>query len=325
VLRRGLLSTEELIRELGRLGIDISERTIKFYVSHDLLPKPRKDSSGKRDRRVVFFHEEAVRAVQEIRRLQGQGFTLDQIKKFLTGAEDPQLRALADEQRRAGRFTLAEKFVKALFSDASRAASREFLERSVRDLSEDALAQAGREYYRAVLTALMGEEEAQTYISEVLERLTPGEWEKKIAPLRQLRDAAVRNMKEAAGTVGSTLTGQLQDLGRGLIVGAERGASMRELEGIERRLKAMEEKYGAVPVQDAPRREIAAFMLKALAVYGEAVALLKDYMAQPEAARVELAIARAERAGEIMGHLEAMVREKQELLRLCQEEDLRIY
>lgn len=311
-----VLSTEEVIAGARRSGIEISERTIKYYVSLGLLPRPGRHPSEHVDRRVLFFPPEVLGTLERIRDLKDSGLTLEQIRRVLSGEARPDLEALAAAPEPPAP-RLAEKVVQALASDEVREAYREYTALAA-DASDEELRSLARDFYRRVLTALVGPEEAERTVAQAFARLTPAQWERRLAPLRTLRD------NTGGSVLGRTLTSHLRELGRRILAGEPAESLQPELEAVRARVETLSEKYRAVPASNPQKHEIARFMSRALEVYAEAVWLLGEGARTSDRTTVEGAISRAQRAGEILGHLENMIAEKRELLRLCQEEELRI-
>ena len=77
----GLLTLEEVLATSTQRGLELSERTFRYYVVLGLLPKPLKKPGE--DARVHFYPLAILDRLQEIRSLQEQGFSLKQIKKYV--------------------------------------------------------------------------------------------------------------------------------------------------------------------------------------------------------------------------------------------------
>jgi len=317
------LSSGEVIAEARRLGIEVSERTLRYYVSLGLLPKPGRHPSEGVDQRILFFPGDVLERVEEIRRLKDSGFTLEQIRQFLAGTARPGLEALAGSQEPDGS-RLAEKVVRALSSEEVRQAWRDFGSRA-QGASEEELRDLARDFYRRVLSTLVGPSEAERTVARAFRRLSTAQWERKLAPLRRVRET----FQEAPGprggsALGRTMTSTIRELAHRIAAREGPEALRAELEHTAGRIAALLDKYQGVPPSDPQKHEIARFMARALEVYADAVSLLREGAQSGEPAPLEQAVARAERGGEILAHLENMVSEKRELLRLCQEEELRL-
>ena len=86
----GALTRGELAQQ-GR----VNSETVRYYERRGLLPKPPRTPSGYR-----AFSSEAVRRVRFIKRAQGLGFSLKEIKALLTLRIDPR-RSCGDVRTRA--------------------------------------------------------------------------------------------------------------------------------------------------------------------------------------------------------------------------------
>ena len=317
------LSTEEVLAESRKLGLEVSERTLKYYVSLGLLPKPGKHPSGQVDRRVLFFPAEVLSTLEQIRRLKQEGFSLEQVRQFQAGEALPDLESLARGRDLEGS-RLAEKVIRALGSDEVRQAYRDFLALPG-EAPDEALRRVGQDFYRRVLASLVGPEEADRTIARTFRGLTPAQWEKRLAPLKKMREAMP---KGAPGlredSLGRTLTSRLEELANQLLAGQPSPTLEGDLSQVARQVETLAAKYSGVPPSNPQKHEIARYMGKALEVYGEAVEWLREAAATQDPQAARQALVRAGRAGQILAHLENMVSEKRELLRLCQEEELRI-
>ncbi len=83
------LSSGELAREAG-----VNAETLRYYERRSLLPRPARTASGHRR-----YDPDAVALLRLIKRAQGLGFTLAEIRELLRGLERPQ--AVCDEVCRA--------------------------------------------------------------------------------------------------------------------------------------------------------------------------------------------------------------------------------
>lgn len=79
------LSSGELAREAG-----VNSETLRYYERRNLLPRPARTASGHRR-----YDPDAVALLRLIRRAQGLGFTLAEIRELLRGLERP--KAVCDD------------------------------------------------------------------------------------------------------------------------------------------------------------------------------------------------------------------------------------
>jgi len=94
----------EQLAAAANVGVD----TVRFYQGRDLLRAPRREG------RVAYYDAEHLERLQRIRELQQQGFTLDQIRRVLSGngTPEPLLSALVEEsvgERTLSRVELASE------------------------------------------------------------------------------------------------------------------------------------------------------------------------------------------------------------------------
>lgn len=76
-------------------GAAVNLQTIRYYERQGLLPKPPRSASNYR-----LYSVDAVRRVRFIKRAQGLGFTLNEIKELLSLRATPRMRC-ADVRKRA--------------------------------------------------------------------------------------------------------------------------------------------------------------------------------------------------------------------------------
>jgi len=318
--QKHLLTSEQVIAEARKLGVEISQRTLKFYVSQGLVPHPERHPSGTVDKRVLFFNGRTPAILAEIRRLQESGLTLQQIGQYLAGSAQLDLQVLAQEANSDGS-KIAEKVVQALLSREVGQAYQDFLTLPA-EAGDQVVRQLGREFYERVLQALIGTRRAKHLVARTFDQFTPTQWERKLSPLLQLR---ARHSGPRSGTggnvLGRTLTSHLRELAGRIREGQTPDT---ELAQVKARLERLTSKYSGVPDTNPHRHEIARYMTKALEVYGEALWMLEEAARSQDDPLIDRAVNRAQRAGVILDHLESMVAEKRELLRLCHEEDLQL-
>jgi DNA-binding transcriptional MerR regulator len=101
------LSQEELLYALEHEGMEVAERTIRFWISKGVLEPPLRKPFKHADGRKKYFPTRVVGEIADILRLQEEGWKLTQIKKRLrspvkasasdgTGAEELARLLLAD-------------------------------------------------------------------------------------------------------------------------------------------------------------------------------------------------------------------------------------
>lgn len=83
-----LLSLEDVLARAREAGLDLSERTFRYYAVLGLLPRPTRRPSGAQDARIAWYPMSTVQRLLDIRALQGQGCSLKQIRRVLGGTDD---------------------------------------------------------------------------------------------------------------------------------------------------------------------------------------------------------------------------------------------
>jgi DNA-binding transcriptional MerR regulator len=82
-LRSDYLTLEELLYALEHEGLDVQERTIRFWISKGILEKPLRKPFKYADGRVRYFPTRVVGEITDILKYQEEGWKLTQIKKRL--------------------------------------------------------------------------------------------------------------------------------------------------------------------------------------------------------------------------------------------------
>ncbi len=82
-MESGLLSLEDVLAESEKLGLEVSERTFRYYAVLGLLPRPVKRPPGSGDARVHYYEVGILDRLRQIRGLQAEGHSLKQVKKLL--------------------------------------------------------------------------------------------------------------------------------------------------------------------------------------------------------------------------------------------------
>jgi len=77
------LTLEELLYALEHEGMEVQERTIRFWIAKGVLEKPLRKPFKFADGRVRYFPHKVVGEISDILRLQEEGWKLTQIKKRL--------------------------------------------------------------------------------------------------------------------------------------------------------------------------------------------------------------------------------------------------
>lgn len=237
-----LLTLEDVLRQAGGIGLDLSERTFRYYSVMGLLPKPIKRPGGSGDARVHYYGEDIMQRLQEIRSLQQQGYSLKQIKDyFRVAAHVPQPRSEAANEDDDAR-TLpsdAQTLLRAFSSPQMAEASRNFLATATQDLTEETLRQAAMLYYQELLGIFLGDERAAMALHDTFAHLTPLEIDTMMRPLRTLRNRewARRTQRKSIPVAGvlREVAGQLLAHG---VPSSEQQADMRRVHNDVERLRS---------------------------------------------------------------------------------------
>jgi len=241
------LTLEDVLREAVHLGLELSERTFRYYNVLGLLPRPVKLPSG--DARVHYYPREILTRLQDIRKLQNEGYSLKQIKSYFAVVPAEPKPTAAVERRQAPADALLESFARQL----PKQAAERFLARTVGQ-GEDAFREAALDYYAELLGMLGNRGSARTAVAEAVAALTPLELERLLKPLRDWRDREAG--KRRAG--GLSLTRRLRQLALDKLAGQsvpafELEAYARALAGLARRARQQEKDADPVVQRVATR------------------------------------------------------------------------
>jgi DNA-binding transcriptional MerR regulator len=194
-MERGYLTSEEVLKEAEKLGLELAERKLKYYVTLGIIPKPVRspDNTDRNyDGRVAYFKSDIVQRLRKVKELQDSGFTLPQIKKYFEEALDPALKDFLQSSRGENENSRLDSLVKLLSSDDIKNATRDFRQKIAADPGDKALEKAAVEYYVEVLSRFLGREKAIEYVDEFIVRAPAEEREKKLAPLKKLRAQVIK-------------------------------------------------------------------------------------------------------------------------------------
>jgi len=79
------LSFPKFLEQAQQLGLDVSERTLNYYIGRGLLPKPIKRPFVGADGRVAYLPVDALKQLRKILKLKDEGLKLEQIRRTLEG------------------------------------------------------------------------------------------------------------------------------------------------------------------------------------------------------------------------------------------------
>ncbi len=98
-MKANYLSQEDLLNTLEHEGLDVPERTLRFWVAKGVLEPPVRKPYKHADGRKKYFPVRVIGEITELLRLQTEGWKLAQIKKRLrTPAKATQNEDLSQEQ-----------------------------------------------------------------------------------------------------------------------------------------------------------------------------------------------------------------------------------
>lgn len=234
-----LLTLEGVLSRAAAVGLELSERTFRYYAVMGLLPAPVKRPSGTEDARVHYYPAEIIDLLLEIRNLQAQGYSLKQIKAWLE--MKPESPRPAHEKRAHG--PDASRVLAFLSGTAPREAGQAFLRETLADRREETLRRAALQYYCFLVGALLGPH-GETAARNTVAEMAPLQADALLHPLRRWRDAErLRRISEAEPPVLRALREAAARRVAGLPVDAERlSAYAAALDGINRRLKRLSAK-----------------------------------------------------------------------------------
>lgn len=199
------LSVPRFLEQAQLLGLEVSERTVNYYIARGLLPKPIKRPFNGADGRVAYLPADGLKLLKKILIYKEQGLKLEHIRRVLEGKG--QTHQVVDEsQRQAWQRELVYRFLRQLPAGQSTAARLKLLSVMGNDPSQLLLDDL-KDYYVETLQSLVGEEHARRWVHEYFLHLGGNERTRQIRrltselqgsgkavsgpdPLRQLRKAA---------------------------------------------------------------------------------------------------------------------------------------
>ena len=229
------LTLEDVLREAAGLDLDLSERTFRYYSVLGLLPRPVKRPHG--DARIHYYPREILTRLQEIRKLQNEGYSLKQIKGFGAAPADDEGPSPAGSPAVAR--PLAQALLRSFVQQLPQQTAQRFLARSTNQ-DEAGLREAALDYCAELLGMVVDPAEARTAVREAASALPPGELERLLKPLREWRDREATQRPE-----GPSITRRLRQLTLDKLLGtevptAELEAYAGQLSRLARRAKAQE-------------------------------------------------------------------------------------
>jgi len=199
------LSVPRFLEQAQQLGLDVSERTINYYIARGLLPKPIKRPFNGADGRVAYLPAEGLKQLKKILIYKEQGLKLEHIRRVLEGKGQAQA-AVDESQRQAWQREVVYRFLRHLPSGQSAAARLKLLSTLGSDPSQVGLDDL-KDYFVETLTSLVGPEHSRRWVNEYFLHLGGNELHRQTRrltaelqgagrpgggpdPLRQLRKSA---------------------------------------------------------------------------------------------------------------------------------------
>lgn len=172
------------------LGLDVSERTVRFYVSRGLIDKPIKNPYAGADGRVAFFPRESLKKLRRVQQLINEGYKLEQIGRLLEKKSTPSLRQATSAQKDDWRRQVAGRYLNDFASRQAREARTEFLLKVAGSNDDEVLVTAGKAYLARRLERLVGPEAARSYVEEYFLKAQPIELDRRLVTFKKWRDEA---------------------------------------------------------------------------------------------------------------------------------------
>lgn len=175
------LSLPKFLRQAQDLGLDVSERTLNYYIARGLLPKPIKKPFVGADGRVAYLPAEALKHLRKILKLKEEGLKLEQIRRTMEGKGT----ALADPQQKDHwQRELVYRYLRHLPAGHYKPARLQLTTRlsgSEKKLQVEDL----KTFQIATLSPLVGEVEAQRWVQQFYLQLPERELQKHLHQVRR--------------------------------------------------------------------------------------------------------------------------------------------
>lgn len=295
-MREDWLTLPDLVRRAVEVGLEVSDRTVRFYVSKGLLAPPVRAPFPGADGRVSWFPADSLRRLRRISHLKAQGLSLEQIARVLAHRGGESLKRLSEGD--GGAREVAFRYLQSRHGEEVRQARLEFLAAVTGTEREDLLFRASRRYLARRLALLVGEEEASRAVDEWLHGLSPAELQRRLEPFRQWRDGAREEAPSPAGRLRrlagdrllnlidarefeARLQGLLDALGQVVLPGPPPPGAVDLQEPAVRALEGLREGLGALKAAGSEEPDAGA-MARALDRFQQGESLL---LAVREAAR----------------------------------------
>lgn len=177
-----------MVTRARELGLDVSVRTVKFYTTRGLLPKPVKNPFPGADGRARYYPADALRKLRKILQMKNQGFKLEQIRKMLQQRAGESLRQLSGTSEEDWRREVVFRYLNRFGSEDNRNARVEYLARVSGTERDEHLQRAARIYLVRELSSVVGQAAARQYVEEYFLSLSPEELARRMEPFRHWRE-----------------------------------------------------------------------------------------------------------------------------------------
>ncbi len=308
------LTSEEVLEKAEKIGLELAERKLKYYVTLGIIPKPIRnpeDKSKVYDGRVAYFPHEVVDRLNKIKDLQDSGFTLVQIKKYFQQSLAPDLKDFLQSGSSVDESSRLEGLLKLLSSDDIRKATRDFQVRIAADPGDESLEKAAFDYYVNVLSRLIGKEKAVRYVEGFLVNASPSERSKRLEPLKRLRTQIASAGQSTS--LSSLLTGMCDDVEKGNYNPLN---VMEKLKEIAEKVHIMQARYRDNTLAFKDAFDMARFMRQAFWAYFKALLEIESFIKDRDLSHLNRARLLSARADEMLGAMEAMLSGMKNLLTL---------
>ena len=171
------VSLPKFLRLACEQGLEVTERTLNFYVTRGLLPKPVRKPFVGADGRVGYMPTDCLRQLRKILQLKEQGLKLEQIRRTLEGRGVVQEQDL--DQKTQWQRELAFRYLRHMPAGYYGPARMQLLGRLSRH-SQKISAEDLRDFQVATLTPLVGEAPARRYVKEFYLKLPAKELERQL-------------------------------------------------------------------------------------------------------------------------------------------------
>ncbi|MGV8121042.1 MAG: MerR family transcriptional regulator [Candidatus Xenobiia bacterium LiM19] len=305
---RQYYTSEEILRKSDELGLELSDRKIKYYVTLGILPKPVRnplEAKGNIDGRVAYFPPETLERLSKIKELQDSGFTLPQIKKYFKDSLDPALKSFLEQEQEGDDAVPLERIVTTLMGENVREATKSFIQAMSADDSAEAFQNASIQYYHNILIPLIGRERAEKYVRDFFINAAAEEREKKLEPLKRWR---AQFLKSSAPQKPSFVSSYLDDLCNNL----ERGAvkdndALEKLHELADKVNSMQSKYREQARVFNEAFDISKIMRQIFWIYLKALLEMESFVKNGKKEHLKHAKSLYGKADEMLGLVEDLI------------------